>query len=123
MFINEMRKYDDEMSIVENRNPEPDIATQKKDFYEFESDEGESSRDSVEVEATGYLSVAKKIECLHKFPPVKRIFLKFNTTILWYMCCKNLTHTKNAYTILFIKTASDFFTVSVHCNCMASVLL
>ena len=81
MFINEMRKYDDEMSIVENRNPEPDVATQKKDFYEFESDEGESSRDSVEVEAAEYLSMAKKIECLHKFPTVKRIFLKYNTTI------------------------------------------
>ena len=81
MFIDEMRKYDDEMSIVENRNPEPDVASQKKDFYEFESDEEESSRDSVEVEATEYLCVAKKIECLHKFPTVKRIFLKYNTTI------------------------------------------
>ena len=105
MFINEMRKYDDEMSIVENRNPEPDIATQKKDFYEFESDEGESSRDSVEVEATEYLSVAKKIECLHKFPPVKRIFLKSNTTILWYMCCKNLTHTKKCIHNLVYKNS------------------
>ena len=81
MFIDEMRKYDDEMSIVENRNPEPDVASQKKYFYEFESDEEESSRDSVEVETAEYLSVAKKIECLHKFPTVKRIFLKYNTTI------------------------------------------
>ena len=55
MFINEMRKYDDEMSIVENRHPESDVATQKKDFHEFESDEGESSRDSVEIKAAEYL--------------------------------------------------------------------
>ena len=81
MFIDEMRKYDDEMSIVENRNPEPDITSQKKDFYKFESDEEESSRDCVEVEAVEYLSMAKQIECLHKFPTVKRIFLKYNITI------------------------------------------
>ena len=81
MFIDEMRKYGNEMSIVEGRNPEPDAASQKTDFYEFKSDEEESSRDSVEVEAAEYLSVAKKIECLHKFPTVKRIFLKYNTSI------------------------------------------
>ena len=81
MFIDEMRMYNDEMSIVEDRNPEPDVASQKKDFYEFESDEEESSRDSVEVEVTEYLSVAKKTECLHKFPTVKKIFLNYNTTI------------------------------------------
>ena len=81
MFIDEMRKYDDEMSVVEDRNPEPDAASQKKDFYEFKSDEEESSRDSVKVEAAEYLSVAKKIECLHKFPTIKRVFLKYNTTI------------------------------------------
>ena len=42
-----MRKYDEEMSIVENRNPEPDVATQKRICMSYE---GESSRDSVEVE-------------------------------------------------------------------------
>jgi len=61
IFIDEMRKYEDEMSIVEDRTPEPDVASQKKDFYEFESDTEESSRDSVEVEVAEYLSVAKKI--------------------------------------------------------------
>jgi len=81
IFIDEMRKYEDEMSIVEDRTPEPDVASQKKDFYEFESDTEESSIDSVELEVAEYFSVAKKIECLHKFPTVKRIFLKYNTTI------------------------------------------
>ena len=69
------------MSIVENRNPKPDVASQKNDFYEFESDEEESSRDSVEVETAEHLSVAKRIECLHKFPTIIKIFLKYNTTI------------------------------------------
>ena len=69
------------MSIVEDRNPEQDVASQKKDFHEFESDEEESSRDFVEVEAAKYFSVAKNIECLHKFLTVKRMLLKYNTTI------------------------------------------
>ena len=82
MFIDEMRKYDNEISIVEDRNTEPDVASQKKkDFYKFESDEDESSRDSVEAEAAEYFSMAKKIECLHKFPTIRRIFLNYNTTI------------------------------------------
>jgi len=60
------------MSIVEDRNPEQDVASQKKDFYKFKSGEEKSSE---------YFSVAKNIECLHKFLTVKRIFLKYNTTI------------------------------------------
>jgi len=31
------------MSIVEDRNPEPDVVSQKKSFYKFESDEEEST--------------------------------------------------------------------------------
>ena len=82
MFIGEMRKFDDEMSIVEDRNAESDVASQKKkDFYEFESDEEESCIDSVEVQAAEYFSMAREINCLHKFPTIKRIFLKYNTTI------------------------------------------
>ena len=69
MFIDEMRKFDDEISIVEDRNAVPDVASQKKkDFYEFESDEEESCIDSVKVQAAEYFSMAREINCLHKFP-------------------------------------------------------
>ena len=30
IFIDKMRKFDDEMSIVEDRNAEPDVTSQKK---------------------------------------------------------------------------------------------
>ena len=81
MFIDEMRKYNDEVAVVEERSVEPNTASQKKDFYEFDSDEEQSSRDPVEAEATEYFSAAKKNDCLHKFPIIKRIFLRYNTTI------------------------------------------
>ena len=77
-----MRRFDDEMSIVEDQNVEPDVASQKKkDFYEFESDEEKFCIDSVEVQAAEYFSMAREINCLHKFPTIKRNFLKYYTTI------------------------------------------
>ena len=68
MFIDEMQKYNDEVAVVEERSVEPNTASQKNDFYEFDSDEEQSSRDPVEAEATEYFSAAKKNDCLHKFP-------------------------------------------------------
>ena len=67
IFLDEMKKYEDEMSIVEDRTPEPDVASQKKDFYELESNTEESSRDFVEVEVAG---VAKKIEWISLWDPI-----------------------------------------------------
>ena len=55
-----MKKIDDEMSIVEVKNAILDVDSQKKkDFYEFESDEEESSIDSLEVQAAEYFSMAR----------------------------------------------------------------
>ena len=68
--------------LLKGRNAEPDVTSQKKkDFYEFDSDEEESCTDSVEVQVAEYFSMAREINCLHKFPTIKRIFLKYNTTI------------------------------------------
>ena len=63
------------------QNAKSDVASKKKkDFYEFESDEEESSIDSLEVQAAEYFSMAREMSCLHKFPTIKRI-LQYNITI------------------------------------------
>ena len=57
------------MAVVQERNTEQDAVSQKKNFYEFDSDE-EECRDPVEAEAAEYFSTAKTIDCLHKFPTI-----------------------------------------------------
>jgi len=48
---------------------------QKKEiFFDFESDKESVTKDTVESEASAYLSNAKKIDCLHKYPIVKSYF-------------------------------------------------
>ena len=45
---------------------------QKKErFFDFESDKESITEDTVELEASAYLSNAKKIDCLHKYPILK----------------------------------------------------
>ena len=75
-----MRLLEDDV-IVENTVVEAKYKEKKKDFYEFESDDDDQSANSIESEAMEYLSNAKKLECLHKYPKIKRLFLKFNTTL------------------------------------------
>ena len=53
----------------------------KKDFYEFDMDD-ETSTNNPDAEAIEYLSDTKKLKCLRKYPTVKKVFLKYNTTIL-----------------------------------------
>ena len=52
-----------------------------KDFYEFDSDEESTTCDTVEMEAARYLSDAKALGCLHKYPTIRKLFLKYNTTL------------------------------------------
>ena len=40
-----------------------------------------SSTDTVEVEAANYLSIAKELNCLHKYPIIKSLLLKYTTTL------------------------------------------
>ena len=56
---------------------------QRKDhFYDFPSDdESMTSIDTVEVEAADYLSIAKELDCLHRYTIIKSLFLKYNTTL------------------------------------------
>ena len=82
MLLDEMRLYDDE-SVVQENNCKESLgkANKKKDFYEFNSDEECISKDTIESEANAYLGNAKKLDCLHKYLIIKKLFLKYNTTI------------------------------------------
>ena len=81
MLIDEMRLYaeaNDSNEAEGVNSAQKEKASKKKDFYEFESDEDSTSDscDTVEMEATRYLSDAKALSCLHKYPTIKKLFLK-----------------------------------------------
>ena len=81
MLIDEMCLYAD--TDCEEREDVDDSQKDntKRDFYEFDSDEESTACDSVELEAARYLSDAKTLECLHNYPTIKKLFLKYNTTL------------------------------------------
>ena len=90
MLIDEMRLFAEENQLVvendddavQSRAEQGEASQRKDNFYDFSSDdEGYTSIDSVEVEAANYLSTAKDLDCLHKYPIIKSLFLKYNTTL------------------------------------------
>jgi len=79
MLLDEMRLFrDDDIQIVNSGSQ--DKRKKKKDFFEFDSND-ETFTDNVDAEATAYLGDAKKLECLRKYPTVRKGFLKYNTTL------------------------------------------
>ena len=69
-------------NAVQSRAKQGEASQRKDHFYDFPSDdEGSTSIDSIEVEAANYLSIAKELDCLHKYPIIKSPFLKYNTTL------------------------------------------
>ena len=82
MFIQEIRLHcNDDFAESQAEQTEPQQSSSKKDFYEFDSDEDNTTQSTVESEVNDYLSNAKRCECLNKYPTIKRVFLEFNTTI------------------------------------------
>ena len=56
-------------------------ARRKIVFMIFHPDDESTSTDAVEIEVANYLSsTSKDLDCLHKYPIIKSLFLKYNTT-------------------------------------------
>ena len=72
MLLQVMQEYADDGAIVtpESQEESQKATNKKDDFYEFKSDESSSQNSSIEVEVNEYLSNAKRIECLHKYPTI-----------------------------------------------------
>ena len=79
MVVDELRQDESETVLVEKPDSEPD--DKRESFYEFDSGDEMCSTTDIETEVMEFLRSAKSLECFDKFPKVKRLFMKFNTTI------------------------------------------
>ena len=79
MVVDELRQDESEIVLEEKPDSEPD--DKRELFYEFDSDDETCSTTDMESEVMEFLRSAKSLECFDKFPRVKRLFMKFNTTI------------------------------------------
>ena len=87
MLLDEMRlcidvdDFSEDVVVQDNDGKMKDKTSKKKDFYEFDSDEELTTQDTLELEAASFLRDAKTLGCLHKYPTIKKLFLKYNTTL------------------------------------------
>ena len=88
MLIDEMRQciYVDDFSedvVAEDNNDgkAKDKTSKKEDFYKFDSDEELIMQDTLKLEAASFLRDAKTLGCLLKYPTIKKLFSRYNTTL------------------------------------------
>ena len=71
------------MSIRGSQEESQKASKKKDNFYELKSDDKGSLQNScTEVEAREYLSNAIRIECLHKYSTIKKLFCIYNAVLL-----------------------------------------
>ena len=73
MLLDEMRLFDSAEVQMEQVSSKSQEKEKKKDFYKFDTD-NETSANNIDAEATEYFSNAKKLECLSKYPTIKKFF-------------------------------------------------
>jgi len=74
MLIDEMRLYTEADDSDRAEDIQEEKGSKQKDFYEFDSDEESTTCDTVEMEAARYLSDAKPLGHLHKYPTIRKLF-------------------------------------------------
>ena len=80
MIIDELHLHESTKDVVIEEE-HPTQAHKRKDFYEFDTEDEKSTSDDAETEAMEFLRNAKTLGCLEKYPKIKRLFLRYNTTI------------------------------------------
>ena len=85
MLIQKIRSLaaDNEVMVVKDPQNQTAQSTKNKkdDFYDFKSDDVSTTESNVKKEADDYLANARRIEDLHKYPIVNRLFILYNTVL------------------------------------------
>ena len=74
-----------EAELLSPKSPASKSAAKKDTYFQFSDDEGDSDdseKNKISIEVFQYLEDPRtSIDILHKYPAVKKVFLKYNTTI------------------------------------------